>query len=102
MTWALGGSWVVVSRVISRVTAVRTYIRGLITILITTHEPPSMRLWWCLCFKEPFLLASSRVSGFGALPFSLSTVQEAHRRQTRAFGAAFFPTGLVGQRFRLL
>ena len=32
---------VVVSGVISRVTAVITHIRGLITILITTHEPPS-------------------------------------------------------------
>ena len=37
----LGGSWLVISRVISRVTIVITYIRGLITPLITTHEPPS-------------------------------------------------------------
>ena len=37
----LGGSWVVVSGVISRVTIVLTYIRGLTTPLITTHEPPS-------------------------------------------------------------
>ena len=37
----LGGSWVVISRVISRVTMVATYIRGLITPLVTTHEPPS-------------------------------------------------------------
>ena len=37
-----GGSWVVISGVISRVTIVITHIRGLITILITTHEPPSM------------------------------------------------------------
>ena len=29
------------TRVISRVTMVITYIRGLITPLITTHEPPS-------------------------------------------------------------
>ena len=34
----LGGSWVVISGVISRVTI---HIRGLITLLITTHEPPS-------------------------------------------------------------
>ena len=34
----LGVSWVDISRVISRVTVV---IRGLITPLITTHEPPS-------------------------------------------------------------
>ena len=37
----LGGSWVVTSGVISRVTIVITHIRGLITPLITTHEPPS-------------------------------------------------------------
>ena len=37
----LGGSWVVISRVKSGVTIVRTYIRGPITPLITTHEPPS-------------------------------------------------------------
>ena len=37
----LGGSWVVISRVISRVTILITYIRGLITLLITTPEPPS-------------------------------------------------------------
>ena len=34
----LGGSWVVISGAISRVTI---HIRGLITLLITTHEPPS-------------------------------------------------------------
>ena len=37
----LGGSWVVRSVVISRVTVVITHIRGLISILTTTHEPPS-------------------------------------------------------------
>ena len=40
----LGGSWVVISRVISRVTILITHIRGLIIILtplITTPEPPS-------------------------------------------------------------
>ena len=37
----LGGSWVVISRVISGVTILITHIRGLITLLITTHEPPS-------------------------------------------------------------
>ena len=37
----LGGSWVVISRVISRDIILITYIRGLITLLITTHEPPS-------------------------------------------------------------
>ena len=38
----LGGSCVVIiSGFISQVTIVITHIRGLITILITTHEPPS-------------------------------------------------------------
>ena len=37
----LGGSWVVISGVISRITIVITRIRGLITLLITTHEHPS-------------------------------------------------------------
>ena len=41
--WAtlLGGSWVVKSRVISKVSILLTHIRGRITPLITTHEPPS-------------------------------------------------------------
>ena len=37
----LGGSWVVISRVISRATILITHIRGLITLLIPTPEPPS-------------------------------------------------------------
>ena len=37
----LGGSWLVISRVNSRVTVVVTDTRGLIPPLITTHEPPS-------------------------------------------------------------
>ena len=37
----LGGSWVVISGVISGVTVLITHIQGLITLLITTHEPPS-------------------------------------------------------------
>ena len=37
----LGGSWVLITWVISRVTITITRIRGLITPLITTHEPPS-------------------------------------------------------------
>ena len=36
-----GGSWVVLSGVISRVTILITHIRGLISLLITTHEPLS-------------------------------------------------------------
>ena len=35
----LGGSWVVISRVISRVIIITTHFRGLIAPLITTHEP---------------------------------------------------------------
>ena len=41
----LGGSWVVISRVISRVTIVISPIRGLIAPLIATHEPPSRGYW---------------------------------------------------------
>ena len=37
----LGGSWVVVSRVRSKITIVIAHISGLRTPLITTHEPPS-------------------------------------------------------------
>ena len=44
----LGGSWVVISGVISRVTFVITQIRGLLTPLITTHEPPSVRAVWII------------------------------------------------------
>ena len=44
-TWGLlGGSWVVIIRVISRVTILITHIRGLTTPLISTHEPPSRAL----------------------------------------------------------
>ena len=49
----LGGSWLVISGVIIKVTIVITHIKGLITLLITTHEPPSscftlmLRLWGC-------------------------------------------------------
>ena len=37
----LGGSWVVISGVIIGVTMVITPIKGLITLFIATHEPPS-------------------------------------------------------------
>ena len=37
----LGGSRVVISGAISRVSILITHIKGLITPLITTHEPPS-------------------------------------------------------------
>ena len=37
----LGGSWVVISGVISPLTWVRSIVTRLTTLLITTHEPPS-------------------------------------------------------------
>ena len=40
----LGGSWVVISGLISRVPIVITHIKGLITPLITNPEPPSKGL----------------------------------------------------------
>ena len=40
-TRVLGGSWVVISGAIIRLTIVITHIKGLITLHITTHEPPS-------------------------------------------------------------
>ena len=40
----LGGSWVVITGVIIRVTILISHVRGLITPLITTHEPPSTRI----------------------------------------------------------
>ena len=43
MSSQLGGSWVVISGVISRVALGITHIRELITPFITAHEPPSKR-----------------------------------------------------------
>ena len=42
MVCLLGGSWVVICGIISRVSIVISHIRGLVTPLTTTHEPPSM------------------------------------------------------------
>ena len=47
----LGGSWVVISGVISRATLIITHIRGLITLPIATHEAPSI--------KSPFKASAS-------------------------------------------
>ena len=58
----LGGSWVVISGVVSRVTIVITQIWGLITPLITTHEPPSahaFKLW-----DTDLIRSRMRSSGF--------------------------------------
>ena len=49
MARLLGGSWVVISGVTGKVTIVITHIRGLITILTTTHEPPSRLQKFGLC-----------------------------------------------------
>ena len=40
----LGGSWVVISRVISPLTWVTSIVTLLLTPLITTHEPPSRKV----------------------------------------------------------
>ena len=52
----LGGSWVVISGVISRVTMVITPIMGLLTPFVTTHEPPSRDLR-----SQPYMLQEARL-----------------------------------------
>ena len=39
--YRVGGSWVAINGVINRVTILISHIRGLMTPLISTHEPPS-------------------------------------------------------------
>ena len=57
----LGGSWVVISRVRSRVTILITHIRGLIiTLLITTDEPPKRR-------RRSYATQEGRVFGVSGL-----------------------------------
>ena len=46
----LGGSWVVISGVISKVTI---HIRGLVTLLITAREPPSGDIVYYSYHEEP-------------------------------------------------
>ena len=48
----LGGSWVVISRVIRRITVLITHLMGLITPLIATHEPPSRDVCFRLGIKQ--------------------------------------------------
>ena len=75
-------SWVAINRVISRITRVITYIRGLITPLITTHEPPNRveapgsRVAWAvliclggfgLSFRSSEVLGELRASGLRGL-----------------------------------
>ena len=64
----LGGSWVVISGVISRVTILIIHIRGLITPLITIHEPPSTAWGFELlaCQTQVSVTAQVRGSGFAA------------------------------------
>ena len=57
----LGGSWAAISGVISKVTIAITHIRGFITILITTHEPPSKPSPKALCADEGQLAASQQI-----------------------------------------
>ena len=40
----LGGSWVAISEVISTLIWIISIVTLLITLLITTHEPPSVKL----------------------------------------------------------
>ena len=58
----LGGSWIVISRVISPLIWVISIVTLLITLLITTHEPPS-RL--PLHPEGPARVGSSRELGVG-------------------------------------
>ena len=65
----LGGSWVVISRVISRVTILLTHIRGLITPLITTREPPSVPVFFSydVCSMNQYkVTALETVSDWGS------------------------------------
>ena len=67
MRFILGGSWVVISRVISPLIGVITIVILLITSLITTHEPPSRG---CLRFQGGVLWIL-RVKGSGFWPSDL-------------------------------
>ena len=55
LSWVLGGSWVVISAVIGRVTIGITHIRGFRTPLITTHEPPSRFPTQSLQLQNPLI-----------------------------------------------
>ena len=61
----LGGSWVVISRVISRIIILITQVGRLMTLLITTHEPPSSPKFlhnffcWVLKLSSPVLCGVS-------------------------------------------
>ena len=67
----LGGSGALISRVISRVTILITHIRGLITPLITTPEPPSrvyvLNVRWLAVLGLEFGLLAFEFCGVWAL-----------------------------------
>ena len=65
----LGGSWVVISGLISKVTIVITHIKGLITPLIAAHEPQS--------HTARLIFAERRSSPLG--PWLPSQEEAAHR-----------------------
>ena len=50
----LGGSWVVISGVISPLIWVISIVTLLIILLITTHEPPSTECWQLFLLQEEF------------------------------------------------
>ena len=74
ITWRFMG-------VISRVTIIKTHIRGLLTILITTHEPPStacgrLRLKDCL-IRFPLVLVRVALRDLLCSGFSKKTDYQA-------------------------
>ena len=64
ITTLLGGSWVVVSGVTSRVTIIISHITGLITPLFSTPEPPSVRSLMVSLVIDPFAGAQNRKSTY--------------------------------------
>ena len=56
LRYLLGGSWVVLSGVVIRVTIAITHIKGFISLLITTHEPRG---------REDYSAPESWFIGFG-------------------------------------
>ena len=69
----LGGSWVVISGVISPLIWVITIVTLLITPLITTHEPPSRNP-----FKGTLLSVGFRVGLNPALPIMRNITHTSH------------------------
>ena len=56
----LGGSWVVISGVIGPLIYVINMVTLLITLFITTHEPPSMEAFsWLVRFERMWMKSSA-------------------------------------------